>query len=391
MTYDVLVAGGGVAGIAAALAARRAGAERVLLIEREYLPGGLATAGLVTIYLPLCDGRGRQVSFGLAEELLKLSIRAGDEGKRPDAWLDGGTPDARAAQRYEVQFNPWLFAADAEQLLLREGVELRYGGTICAVTAENGRVTAAEAVYRSGRETYACRAVVDATGDANVFALAGAPTETFRQGNILAAWYYRTEDGENRLRILGAADVPDEYKTEAQRNDGRARFTGLDPAELSRVCMDARRHAAEDFLAAGGLTPGRRMTAVASIPQVRMTRRIAGEATPDDKDPYTERPDSIGLCADWRKRGFAWALPYGALCAPGWENLYAAGRCVSGTESMWDVTRVIPVCAVTGQAAGAAAAQSARDLEQKRAPLKTVQAELVRQGVKLRFADTARG
>ena len=71
---DVLVVGGGVAGIAAALAAARHGA-RVILCERGFLLGGLATAGLVTIYLPLCDGFGRQVSFGLAEELLRLSIR----------------------------------------------------------------------------------------------------------------------------------------------------------------------------------------------------------------------------------------------------------------------------------------------------------------------------
>ena len=66
---DVLVAGGGFAGISAALAAARNGAD-VLLLEREYILGGLGTAGLVTIYLPLCDGMGNQVSFGIAEELL---------------------------------------------------------------------------------------------------------------------------------------------------------------------------------------------------------------------------------------------------------------------------------------------------------------------------------
>ena len=70
--YDTVVAGGGIAGIAAAAAAARGGA-RVLLIEKQYMPGGLATAGLVTIFLPLCDGMGRQVTFGIAEELLRLS------------------------------------------------------------------------------------------------------------------------------------------------------------------------------------------------------------------------------------------------------------------------------------------------------------------------------
>ena len=71
---DVCVAGGGVAGIAAALAAKRAGAREVILLERGFMLGGLATAGLVTIYLALCDGYGHQVCYGLAEELFMLSI-----------------------------------------------------------------------------------------------------------------------------------------------------------------------------------------------------------------------------------------------------------------------------------------------------------------------------
>lgn len=66
--YDTVVCGGGIAGISAALASAAAGA-KTLLIEREYMLGGLATAGLVAIYLPICDGTGRQVSFGLAEKL----------------------------------------------------------------------------------------------------------------------------------------------------------------------------------------------------------------------------------------------------------------------------------------------------------------------------------
>lgn len=76
--YDVAVCGGGVAGVAAALAAARHGA-KVLLIEKQFALGGLATLGLVTVYLPLCDGLGKQVSFGIAEELLRVSIGHGWE------------------------------------------------------------------------------------------------------------------------------------------------------------------------------------------------------------------------------------------------------------------------------------------------------------------------
>ena len=65
--YDIAVCGGGFAGISAALAAARHG-KRVVLFEKEYMLGGLGTAGLITIYLPLCDGYGHQVSFGIAED-----------------------------------------------------------------------------------------------------------------------------------------------------------------------------------------------------------------------------------------------------------------------------------------------------------------------------------
>ena len=96
--YDVLVAGGGIAGVAAAIAAAREGA-RVLLVERECIVGGLATAGLIAIYLPLCDGEGRQVSFGISEELLRLSILHGADGDEPKAWLLGGTREEKREKR----------------------------------------------------------------------------------------------------------------------------------------------------------------------------------------------------------------------------------------------------------------------------------------------------
>ena len=85
---DVVVAGGGIAGCAAALAAARNGAA-VLLIEKQTMLGGLATAGLITYYLPLCDGEGTQMSYGIAEEFLHLSVRHHPEKGIPDCWKAG--------------------------------------------------------------------------------------------------------------------------------------------------------------------------------------------------------------------------------------------------------------------------------------------------------------
>ena len=118
--YDVAVCGGGFGGISAALAAAREG-KRVILLEKQYMLGGLGTAGLVTIYLPLCDGLGHQVSFGIAEELLKLSITYGAEARYPENWLDGNGHRTKNDKRFEVQYNAQLFAILAEQQLKKEG------------------------------------------------------------------------------------------------------------------------------------------------------------------------------------------------------------------------------------------------------------------------------
>ena len=234
-SYDVLVAGGGVAGVAAALAAAREGA-KVLLVERECIVGGLATAGLIAVYLPLCDGEGRQVSFGISEELLRLSILHGADGEEPSAWLNGGPPERRRERRYQVQFNPHFFALDMERLLLREGVSILYGTLICGALTESERITHVIAENKSGRVAYAVRSVVDATGDADVCKLAGAETVNFQQGNLLAQWYYYASKGAVGLRGLGAADIPEEEKKGRQVEMLTSRrFSGLDGEELSQM------------------------------------------------------------------------------------------------------------------------------------------------------------
>ena len=137
---DVLVVGGGFAGIAAALSAARMG-KKVILVEKSFYLGGLGTSGLVTIYLPICDGMGKQVSFGIAEELLKLSIEYDCDGKLGvKNWIEGeGTRDEKSP-RYEVNFNPALFATSAEQALLKAGVNILYGVSLVSAVTEEGKI-----------------------------------------------------------------------------------------------------------------------------------------------------------------------------------------------------------------------------------------------------------
>ena len=357
-TYDVAVCGGGFAGISAALAAAREG-KKVILFEKEYMLGGLGTAGLVTIYLPLCDGFGHQVSFGIAEELLKLSITYGAEDKYPENWLEGKGTRTEKDKRYEVQYNAQIFAILAEKLLLETGVDILYGSYVVDVATENSRITKLYVENKSGKTAYLVSSVVDATGDCDIAHFAGVPTALFKQGNVLAAWYYYTDREGYHLRTVGASDIPDEEKT---GNEGKPlisrRFSGLDGKEISeQVCL-SHKATLENWLRTRENNNSAVISTIASIPQIRMTRKIVGEYELAHTEMHTYFEDSIGMVSNWKKRGPVYEVPFRTLYNKEMKNLIVAGRCTSVNETLWDVMRVIPCCAVTGQAAGTAAAMT---------------------------------
>jgi hypothetical protein len=381
--YDVVVVGGGIAGISAALAAARAGSEKVLLIEKQFTLGGLATLGLVTIYLPLCDGMGNQVSFGISEELLHLSILHGAECRYPNAWLTNKDKIERTKQRFEVQYNPSVFAILVEQLLLKENVTILYGTSVCGVDMCGDRINALFLENKSGRTAVKVKVVIDASGDADICKLANAKTVIFKQKNILAAWYYYQKNDSVRLKTLGLSDVPDENKAEDECIPiASTRYTGLDGAELSKMIIASHEALLKDFLKDGGISEKHSLTSIASIPQIRMTRRLDGLYALDDKESYKHFNDSIGMIGDWRKRGPVYEIPFRSLYGNRVNNLITAGRCISVTDSMWDITRVIPACAITGEAAGTAAAFTDNFSSFK---IDALQSYLVNKGSKIHF------
>ena len=377
-----MVAGGGIAGIAAALAAAREG-RRTLLIERMFELGGLATLGLVTIYLPLCDGIGHQVSYGIAEELLHLAIQHGWERDYPDTWIP--EKNEHGTQRFQVRFNAQVFATVLERQLQKAGVDLLYGTTICQVIRKENKIEALIVENKDGRSAIPVQGVVDASGDADIFKLAGTQTEVFRAGNKLAAWYYETLDGKNMLHMLGASDVlPEDGDSEAPDMIEAKRISGLDAREITEWLLKGHALSLEKFLEKGNVSETHSFSTMATIPQLRMTRRICGAYTLDEKEAFSAASDSIGMIGDWRKRGPIYEIPMRTLYDAELHNVVAAGRCISVTDAMWDITRVIPAAAVTGQAAGTMLALS-EDVTQLN--VSRLQERLQENGVKLHMSE----
>ena len=357
--YDVAVCGGGIAGIAAALAAARQG-KKTILFEKGYMLGGLATAGLITVYLPLCDGYGKQVSFGIAEELLRLSIKHGAEDRYPENWLDNIGTRTEKDKRFLVRYNAQVFAILAEQHLLEAGVDILYGSYVVDVIKKGNKIDTLVVESKSGRQGYKVGSVVDATGDCDVAWFADAPTDTFQEGNKLAAWYYYAgQKGFDLCQLVSAEtqEIVDKV-SDHRRFLLPQRFRGLTGEEQSEMVQLSHAYTLNHFLKMREKDPTYWIATMPTVPLVRMTRKLRGEYSQDDTEMHAYFEDSIGMVSDWRKRGPVYEVPFRTLYSKTVPNLIVAGRCTSCTEAMWDIMRVIPCCAVTGQAAGTAAAMT---------------------------------
>ena len=355
-SFDVVIAGGGVGGVAAAVAAARTGVS-VCLLERYCALGGLATLGNVIDWLPLCDGRGRQVIAGLSEELLRRVVRdvrrecwPARFERFPECWEPGGSEEERRKRRLRACFNPDAALLAFEELLANEGVAIRYDTRVVGAVRGEGRITHLLIEDKDGRSAIVCGAVVDATGDADICAAAGEQTAVFT-GNSPGGWYYTLRDGDSfELRYSSEDDRP--------KNKSGPFFRGDRAADVSAFLLASRRRLRDGLARLRAKNPGADIQPlhIPTFPCMLKTRRLVGAATLAESDMHRWRDDAVSLCGDWRRTGPVWASPMGALSGVVNANLAACGRCISADESVWDATRVIPVCAVTGEAAGIAAA-----------------------------------
>lgn len=259
-----------------------------------------------------------------------------------------------------------------------------YGSYVVDCEVENSRISCIHVENKSGRTAYYVDSVIDASGDFDIGHFAGVSSETHERGNVLAAWYFTSDENGYRCKQFGFADVPEEeMKKEIVKLIDR-RFSGLDAAEISEMVSLSHDKIYNDYLERREKGENIELATIASIPQLRMTRKIVGEytLTYNEEGQYFE--DSIGIVSNWKKRGPVWEVPFRTLYSREIKNLITAGRITSVDERLWDVMRVIPCCAVTGEAAGTVAALTS---DFAALDVKLLQNELMKNGVKLHLEE----
>ncbi|MBQ7335327.1 MAG: FAD-dependent oxidoreductase [Clostridia bacterium] len=361
-THDVVVVGGGIAGVSAAVAAARAGSS-VLLIEKGINLGGLATMGLISWYEPLCDGRGNQMIGGIAEELIRLAVSVGLDDLSP-TWGGEGHHEENTRRRYCTHFSPTFFALALDRWILGAGVELVLDSHATYPVMEeidNSRkkCTGVLVEEAAGRVFYPARVVIDATGDATIAHRAGIPCVT--GDNFLSYWVHDftygtaqkyAESGDlakfRRWNCTGSAANGNGHP------EGKPLYRGDSAEAITRFILDGKEMLYQKY--EGSVRYERDIMTLPTMPQFRTVRHIVGKSTFEGTEDGVVCVDSIGATGDFRCAGTHYTIPYSTLYHPDFPNLLAAGRIISATGEGWEITRVIPDCALTGEAAGVAAA-----------------------------------
>jgi hypothetical protein len=401
--FDVVVLGGGPAGIAAAASAAHLGS-RTLLVEHYGFLGGMGTAAGVTNFCGLhanVHGKIEQVVHGVADLLLQRMRALG--GLNEPHVIFGGKI---AAQAYDNA----AFKVAADGLVTDSGAQLLFHASACGVIMRSpSQIEAILIETKSGRRAVVGKVYIDCSGDGDLAAQAGAPFEKGTDGesmlypstmfrvngvdpvragdawNHFGRWMEEAERGGRKFPrktpIIRPQKNPMEWRanvTQLANPDGSP-VDCTDAEQLSRAEVDGRRQIVDFFQFLRESAPGFEKAYILEIaPQVgvRETRRVLGghQLTEDDVLSCASFEDSIGvngwmveahvagdIVFKWQDiphcRGFN-HLPFRMIVPRQVDNLLVAGRCASMTHMGQSAARVSGACFVMGQAAGAAAALS---------------------------------
>ncbi len=403
--WDVIVVGGGPAGCTAAAAAARAGA-KTLLVEATGALGGMGTSGLVPAWCPFTDGE-RIIYGGMAERILRQGI--------------AGMPHVPADQYAWTPIDAELLKRLYDDLVAQHGATVLFNSQLVAVErGPAGRVDALVVANKAGLTAFRAKVYVDATGDADLAAWAGAPFEKgdetgemqpvtlcFTLANVDMYAYQHcgkvkySPDGVNAIDAIVASgkypEIPDRHACNNIVGPGCVGFNAghiwqvdnTDPFSVSAALPQGRRIAKAFRDACAEFCPAAfanaHLVQTAALMGVRETRRIAGDyrLTLDDFVARRSFPDEIcrnSYFVDVHHRrneigtdkegadtairlgkGESHGIPYRCLTPQGLADVLVAGRSISTDREVQGSTRVMPVCLCMGEAAGLAAAMAAAD------------------------------
>ncbi len=350
---DVVVVGAGPAGVTAAIGAARAGA-KVTLVERYGHFGGLSTGGLVLIILGHWVTGKKQVCRGIGEEMMQRleKMPYGIVDRR-----DGVNPtvDAEALKYLQVE------------MITEEGVDVFLHSWAVDAIMEDDTIRGVVFESKSGKQAILADQVIDTTGDGDIFASAGARHERriyhlglpYRIGGLDQVDQEKASGGRPVRHRGNHTPIPGVNWVNMHGPDADA----LDVRELSRLELEHRKQIWKQVEQLRS-TPGyESVYLLETAPQlgVRISRVIDGVETLTIEGVKQNRTfdDCVAIGGAWYGDHQPWQIPLGSMLPKNVENLLTAGRSLAGEPKMSDLIRVIPICWVSGHAAGCAAAMAA--------------------------------
>ena len=425
---DVLVIGGGPAGTTAAIAAARTGAS-VILVERYNHLGGLSTGGLVIWIDRMSDWDGKLVIRGLAEELLDRLPNDAIKGPDPSSW---GSREEAAVREWAPRASAhhgtvtWAPMIDPEWLKLASlamiseaGVDVLLHSWASAPIMEDGKLVGAIIESKEGRQAIRAKAVVDCSGDGDMFARAGegadgdidqdtfhhcANTASLMSGVDVNAWLaFRKSEGDGFKQFMRAGREAVKHfilPMVGWRDDVVVfmgpRFAGFDVLkidDLTQLELLSRQAIVDLLNFYKNNAPGfENAWLMLTAPQLgaRHSRRLVGQhrMTAAETRSGLILDDEIGVSPSLSPNHPTVSVPYGSLLPQNTHNLLVAGRHISTDAQTHTFMREIPQCWLTGHAAGVAAALTAdRGVEARQVPVTDIRSELAKQGAYLQASE----